>query len=407
MILGSVKKEEISGVPLKAMTLRNKVLSYFASVGDSTIAELCKELNASAPTIAKIIGELIDEGYVLDYGKIETEGGRRPNRYGLDPNSGFFLGVEIKHKSLDFALIDLKRNLVNSLEKVPFKLSNDRASLDALCGAIEGFLDRPEIDRKKVGGIGLNITGRVNSRTGFSYSYFHFEEQPLSRLIETRIGIPCFVENDTRAMTCGEYALGVVRNEKDVLFVNISRGLGLGVVLGGLIQYGKSGFAGEFGHIPFFENDIICHCGKKGCLETEVSGVALERMCRAALERGTGSILSEKHKKGEAVSSDDIVEAANNGDVMAMDLLAALGDKLGKGIALLINLFNPELVVLGGTLSAAGDALRLPVRSAVNKYALNLVQRDVKLKNSALGDQAGVIGACLLVRNKMLGLKTL
>lgn len=407
MIFKDLEKEEIAGVVLKTLSLKKNIIAYFASVGDGTIADLCKEFNTSVPTITKMIAELIEDGFVHDFGKIETGGGRRPNMYGLDPKSGFFMGVEVKRKSLNLALIDLKKQIIRSVEKIPFKLSNTQESLDMLCDSIDDFLAGLGADRSKVYGVGVNITGRVNSQTGFSYSFFNFEEEPLAKVVEKRIGVRTFVENDTRAMTYGEYDSGVVHGEKDVLFVNVSAGIGLGVVLGGQIQYGKSGFAGEFGHIPFFQNDIICQCGKKGCLETEVSGAALEQMCQAELKNGTTSILSEKYEKKLPISMDDIVEAANNEDMLALELISKMGEKLGRGIALLINIFNPELVVLGGALSTTGDTLLWPVKSAMNKYALNLVNKDTSLKISKLGNRAGVIGACLLVRNKMLNLKTL
>uniref|UniRef100_UPI0032172B14 ROK family transcriptional regulator n=1 Tax=uncultured Draconibacterium sp. TaxID=1573823 RepID=UPI0032172B14 len=406
-IFRELESEEKSGVEYKSLKLRKGMIAHFASCGDSTIADLCKTFNSSIPTITKALSELIEDGLVVDFGKIETGGGRRPNVYGLDPKSLYFMGVEVKRKSLNLAIIDINKQIVKLAERVPFRLNNSKESLDNLCAAIQDFLSGMGPKREKVLGAGVNITGRVNSKTGNSYSFFYFEEEPLAEMIEKQIGIKTFVENDTRAMTYGEYACGVVKDEKDVLFINMSAGVGLGVVQGGQIQYGKSGFAGEFGHIPFFENDIICHCGKKGCLETEVSGPAIEQMCISEIEKGTSSVLTEKYEKDKTITLDDIIEAANNDDVLAIDVIAQIGEKLGRGIALLINIFNPELVILGGTLATTGDYLILPVKSAVNKYALSLVYDDTKLKISKLGNRAGVIGACLLVRNKMLHLKTL
>ncbi len=403
-IFRELESAETGGVEFKSLKLRKRMIAHFATNGDSTISDLCKTFNSSIPTITKALSELIDDGLVVDFGKIETGGGRRPNVYGLDPKSLFFMGVEVKRKSLNFAVIDLNKQIVKLAENVPFQLENSKESLDKLCASVKDFLAGLGNVREKVLGVGVNITGRVNSRTGNSYSFFHFEDEPLAEIIEREIGIKTFIENDTRAMTYGEYASGVVNDEKDVLFINMSTGVGLGVVQGGKIQYGKSGFAGEFGHIPFFDNDLLCHCGKKGCLETEVSGSAIEKSCADELEKGTSSVLAAKYESNSTVTLDDIIEAANKGDVLAIDLISQAGEKLGRGIALLINLFNPELVIIGGTLADAGDYLILPVKSAVNKYALSLVYTDTNLKISKLGNRAGVIGACLLVRNKMLNL---
>lgn len=403
-IFGDLDSGNYSGVLYKNLTLKKKIVAFFASSGDGTIADLCRELNASIPTVTKLLSELIDDGFVLDFGKVETGGGRRPNIYGLDPNSGYFAGVEVKRNSINIALFDFKKNLVKIVEKQPYVLANTPESLDSLCNLINEFIDDLQIEKDKILGIGVNLSGRVNSVTGYSYSYFHFEEEPLSKVLESRVGIKTYLENDTRAMTYGEYDCGIVTGEKNVLFINMSRGIGLGMVIDGRLYYGKSGFSGEFGHIPFFDNEILCHCGKKGCLETEASGLALENMFIEKLEEGSISSLSERYKNEEEISLEDILDAANNEDVLAIELIAQIGEKMGRGIASLINIFNPELVILGGAVSMTGDYVRLPIKSAINKYSLSLVNSDTNLKISKLGERAGVVGACLLVRSKLLGL---
>jgi predicted NBD/HSP70 family sugar kinase len=179
-------------------------------------------------------------------------------------------------------------------------------------------------------------------------------------------------------------------------------GIGLGILLDGKLYYGKSGFSGEFGHIPFFTNEILCHCGKKGCLETEASGQSLVRKFREKIKQGYTSSALKKKKDLSEINLLDIITAANNEDMLSIELLAEVGEKLGKGLAVLINLFNPELLILGGTLSETGDYIRLPIKSAINKYSLSLVNNDTQLRTSRLGEKAGVMGACLLARNKVL-----
>ncbi|MCK7557484.1 ROK family protein [Chitinophaga sedimenti] len=339
---------------------------------------------------------------VQDYGKIDSTGGRRPNLYGLAPESGFFVGVEVKHNHVNIGLLDFKKNLVKHAERVPYKLANTQASLDELCHIITHFIQGYPSAKDKILGCGVNLSGRINYATGYSYSFFYFDEDPLSHVIEQRIGIRTYLENDSRAMAYGEFSNGVVNEEKNVLFVNLDHGIGLGILINGQLYYGKSGFAGEFGHIPFFNNEIICHCGKKGCLETEASGQALVRIFRERLAEGASSVITRKHKNPDDVTLEDIIHAAINDDVLAIELIAEIGEKLGRGIALLINLFNPELVILGGSLSSTGDYIRLPIKSAINKYSLSLVNNDTQLKISKLGEKAGMMGACLLVRNKLL-----
>ncbi|UYQ91908.1 ROK family protein [Chitinophaga horti] len=390
------------GVAYKNLYLKKKIIAFFANNGNATIADLSKEFNSSAPKVTTLLNDLITDGMVQDYGKIDSTGGRRPNLYGLAPESGFFVGVEVKHNHVNIGLLDFKKTLVKHAERVPFKLNNTQASLDDLCRIITEFLQGHPAAKDKILGCGVNLSGRINYATGYSYSFFYFDEEPLSRIIESRIGIRTYLENDSRAMAYGEFSNGVVNGEKNVLFVNLDHGIGLGILINGQLYYGKSGFAGEFGHIPFFNNEIICHCGKKGCLETEASGQALVRIFRERLQEGASSVITRKHKRAEDVTLEDIIQAAINDDVLAIELIAEIGEKLGRGIALLINLFNPELVILGGSLSSTGDYIRLPIKSAINKYSLSLVNNDTQLKISKLGEKAGMLGACLLVRNKLL-----
>ncbi|WP_109698638.1 ROK family transcriptional regulator [Chitinophaga deserti] len=399
-----LNSENLGGVAYKNLSLKKKILAYFTQYNNATIADLAREINASTPKVTHLLNDLLQEGLVNDYGKIDSTGGRKPNIYGMAPDAGFFVGVEVKKFHINIGLLDFKENLVKSTEKIPYELLNTAASLDELCRIIQQFIDELPISREKILGMGLNLTGRINYATGYSYSFFHFNEEPLSRVIESRVGIRTFLENDSRAMAYGEFSSGTVNQEKNVLFINLDHGIGLGILINGQLYYGKSGFAGEFGHIPFFNNELICHCGKKGCLETEASGQALVRNFQEKLRGGFSTVVMRKHKQPEQVTLEDIIQAANNDDMLAIELVAEIGEKLGKGIAVLINLFNPELVILGGSMSTTGDIIRLPIKSAINKYSLSLVNNDTQLVLSRLGEKAGVIGACLLVRNKLLSL---
>ncbi|EJX04488.1 xylose repressor [gut metagenome] len=203
-------------------------------------------------------------------------------------------------------------------------------------------------------------------------------------------------------MTYGEYMKGCVNGEKNILFVNISWGLGIGIIIDGKIYTGKSGFSGEFGHINAFDNEIICHCGKKGCLETEASGSALHRILIERVHEGESSILSNRIDiPNHPLTLDEIIAAVNKEDPLCIEIVEEIGQKLGRQIAGLINIFNPELVIIGGTLSLTGDYIIQPIKTAVRKYSLNLVNKDSVIIASKLKDKAGLIGACMLARSRM------
>ena len=401
-IIEVFSEDSTSGVAYKNRLLKRKIINYLDASGNVTIAELTKELNISAPKITNLLTDLIDDGLIKDNGKVDSTGGRRASLYGLVAESCFFIGVDIKKYEINIGLLDFKKNLVEIKENIPYQLENSPEAYQELMTIIKSFIEEISIEKQKILGLGINLSGRVNHTTGYSYSFFHFHEEPLSQTIKQELGILTFIQNDSKAMAYGEFCSGAVSREKNVLFVNIDYGVGLGILIDGKVYYGKSGFSGEFGHIPFFDNEIICHCGKKGCLETEASGNALIRNFKKKIEEGFNSSLAKKGKLMDDLRVVDIVKAAKAEDTLSIELIADIAEKLGKGLAILINLFNPELVILGGALAETGDYIRLPIKSALNKYALNLVSSDSQLVTSKLGEKAGVIGSCLMARSRLL-----
>jgi predicted NBD/HSP70 family sugar kinase len=385
------------------LTKRN-IIRFYISNGAGTIADLTRELDLSVPTTTKLVGELIDEGFVQEFGKQETEGGRRPNLYGLNPDSGYFMGVHVKHFYINIALLNFKGETIKYKDNIPYQMENTPQAFSELCAIIGHYLAEWSEGADKVICIGVNISGRVNALSGYSYSYFYFEEKPLTELIQEQVGARCFIDNDSRAMAYGEYMCGVAKGEKSMIFVNAGWGVGAGIVIDGRVYYGKSGFSGEFGHINAFDNEIICRCGKKGCLETEASGLAIHRILLERVKQGSNTILQGKIESDQPLLLEDIIDAALQEDVLSIEIIEEVGNKLGKAISGLINLFNPELLVIGGTLSLTGDYILLPVKSAVKKHSLNLVNRDTEIKLSRLGDKAGAIGAGLFARERILGI---
>lgn len=386
----------------KNALLKKKIITHYIYNGCSTITDLSKELDLSVPTVTKFISEMCEEGYINDYGKLETSGGRHPSLYGLNPESGYFIGVDIKKFAINLALINFKGDMLELKMNTPYKFENTPEALEELCKLIKDFIAETEVKLEKVMNICINISGRVNPESGYSFSMFNFSENPLADVLRKKIGFPVCIDNDTRAMTYGEYMKGCVTGEKNIIFVNISWGLGIGIIIDGKIYTGKSGFSGEFGHINVFDNEIICHCGKKGCLETEASGSAFHRIFLERIKNGETSILSERLKeKNKALTLDELIAAACKEDPLCIEIVEEIGQKLGKQITGLINIFNPELVIIGGTLSLTGDYITQPIKTAVRKYSLNLVNKDSAILTSKLKDKAGIIGACMLARSRM------
>ena len=363
--------DALKGISHKNSIIKRNIIAHMAVHGECTLSELTKQLHISVPTITKLVQELVEENIVTDNGKVETPGGRRPNIYGLANSAIYFIGVNVGRDFMGYVVTDLQNNVILEQMDPTFELLDRPQCLDRICTNIEEFVASCGVDRAKILGLGVCMTGRVNPSTGRSYKYFTSSEESMREIIEERVGIRTLFENDTRARCYAEYTCGKAKDENDMLYLHLGRGIAIGIVMEGKLYYGKSGFAGEFGHIPFFDNEKICACGKKGCLETEVSGIAIE----------------------EKID-----------DNLSIELIEEAGEKIGKAVAFLINIFNPETVIVGGNMAAAGDYIMLPLKSSTNKYSLNLVYKDTKFRLSKLNENANAWGVAMLIRNQVIGL---
>lgn len=383
--------------------VKNEVLGHIMRYGSFTIPDIVEKTGISATTVAKYVFDLQMDNILVVQDTVKTEHrGRRPMLYGIRPDSNYFVGVDIKHSSLTIGLMDISGRMLKIVNDESYRYENSISTYEDICLSVENFIKE---SGHAITSICFTIGGRVNSALGTSYSQFHFEEfgdTPLADVLSDRFGCKVFIENDTKAMTYGEYLALGDENIKNLLYVNIGWGLGLGIVVDGKQLHGANGYAGEFGHMPFYENNILCHCGKKGCIETEVSGSAINRKLVQRIKSGEQSILTNRVMRGEPLTTQDILYAAEKEDPLCADLISQTGAELGRHLAGMINLFNPDCIMIGGTLSKAASYYFLhPLSASVRKYSLKLISRDVKLRTSILGDNAGVTGACYVARNRV------
>lgn len=399
-----MSKTFLSDIDSKNSVIKRQIIRLCIHNGNYSIADISKEINASVPTVTKLINELIEDGFMQDLGKQGTSGGRRPSIYGLNPGAGYFVGVDVARQHFHIALTDFKGDEISFIQDIPFVLEASAESFKALCRTVKETVAGHDIPWDKILSVGVSLSGRVNPEEGYSLTYFVSDDIPLKAIFQKELDVPVSIENDSRAMTYGEYLAGRHKNEKNMLFINLSWGLGMGMILDGKLYYGKSGYSGEIGHFPLLDNDRICRCGKVGCLETGASGTALYHMIKEQLQEGRTSCLSKKYKDGEKILLDDILEAVREEDVLAIEGIGKIGETLGRGIAGLINIFNPGLVIIGGRLIVGKDYLMYPIKTAVNKLSLNRVNSDTQIKFSSLGRKAASIGDCLIARGNLLGL---
>ena len=215
--------------------------------------------------------------------------------------------------------------------------------------------------------------------------------------IQSVINLPVVIDNDSSLIALAELRLGRARHKKNVMVINIGWGIGLGVIMNGEIFRGANGFAGEFSHIPLFTNNKLCSCGKTGCLETETSLLVIAEKAIEGLKKGKISILKNLSLEHVEHTYKTIMDAAAKGDKFAVELLSEAGYNIGRGVAILIHLLNPELIILSGRGSVAGKIWLAPIQQAINEHCIPKISENTEVKISSLGYDAELIGAAALV----------
>ena len=387
----------------KKSSVQGRILEQFVSQGTFTIPEMSKAVGVSLPTATSAINELIKAGLVREVGKKDISSGRIPMAYDLVPNAGYFVGVNPEMDCLALAASDFCGNLITEKIRVPYTYENTPENLEQMAKIINDFIATLPYAKEEILQVCVNIAERVNPFEGNAYNMFTFLKESLTSKLTKLIQIPVCIENDTRSMTFAEFIKGRSKGLKNVIFANVCWGLAIGIIIDGKLYYGKSGYSGEFGHMTAYNNNIICHCGKIGCIETEVSGRALKRKLTEKILNGKTSILSDKVlNKKEELTLQDLLDAIDKEDVLRLATLQNIADELGKQLAGVINIFNPEMLVIGGEMSATGDYLTLPARMGIKKFSLNIVNEDSQIVTSSLKGLAGITGACLMARHRLL-----
>lgn len=391
--------------------VRNTILHHIMRHGNFTIPQISDSTGYSLTTISKYVSEMIDEGLVSELEPVAANGkGRRAILYSISSNVFYFIGVDIRSFDLNIGVMNFVGEMLKIEHRKDFKFENDHNTFELVCNSIQDFMNGLEEDgitSSHIMGITFNLTGRVNTERGTSASVFNFEElkdTPLSETLSDRFKKPVFIINDTKAMTYGEYMHIDNTCYKNMIFVNAGWGLGIGIIIDGKLYYGKDGYSGEFGHIPVYENNILCHCGKKGCIETEVSGSAISRKLMNRINNGEVSILSDIVSKNKSITTKEIIQAIESEDPLAIDVINQTGNELGRHLAGLINILNPEIIVIGGSLSRiATYYFHQQIELSVRKFSLRLMSQNVQIVSSKLGSDVGVIGACMISRNRLFG----
>lgn len=371
-------------------------------------AEIAKLSGLSAPTVSRIVDDLIRDGLVEEMGMGSSNGGRRPNLLRFCPNNNFIIGIDLGTTNIYGVLANLEAEIISE-EKTPTRVEEGFYSImDRTFEVIERLKARLGKKQAHLCGIGMAVAGLINKKRNiveFSPN-FHWHDVDIVEYLAQKTSIPIFFDNVTRVVALGELCYGVGRKYKNFICVNVGYGIGAGIIINGQPLLGTHGMAGEFGHITLEKDSKIqCYCGNFGCLEALSSGNGIARAARLELENGAKSILSDMCNGDlNNLTAEMVAEAAKKGDAVAWNVFHRAAEYLGIGISALINLFNPEAIVIGGGVTQAGDILFDTVRSTVKARALNKISREVEIVPATFGLKAAVMGAVSLILQKVLNL---
>ncbi|MFI5157954.1 MAG: ROK family protein [Sphingobacteriales bacterium] len=382
-----VKSAELKNIIIKRLYF-DKALSF---------ADLSEILDKSIPSVSKAVNELIEEGFVIEQGFAPSSGGRRPLMYALLPSAMYIVTVAMDQLSTRIQMVDLLNNPVADIALNELKLFANPHALSTLIDYINNYILACGIPKNKIAGIGIGMPGFIDAAEGINYTYLDSAGQSLTQLITSQTGVPAYIENDSSLIALAEQKFGIAKNHKDVMVINLGWGIGLGMIINGEIYRGHNGFAGEFSHIPLSEDGALCTCGKRGCLEAEASMLVVAEKAIKGIKKGHISSLKHTDKDQSKLVGNAIMEAANNGDQFAIELLSDAGYKIGKALAILIHIMNPESIVLSGRGAIVGKILLAPMQQALNKYCIPRLVSSTELLISDLGFNAELIGTAVLV----------
>lgn len=381
----------------KQLAQKYQLVKHLFDLGPCSVSTLCHTLNMSTPSILKLITNLIDEDWIEKKGYGVSMGGRKPDLYGLKDEKILIICVDIELFHTKVAIIDNNYNYIVEAQTIPLPISKSTRSdfFSILSNHVQDILKVHNIANEQLIGCSVGLPGLIDSEKGKSYSYFlsDAEDVSLTAAFEKMLNLPVIIQNDVNGSSMAEFTHGMAKGKQNALILLMDWGVGLGIIMDGKLRKGACGFSGELGHIPFVENGALCYCGKHGCLETIASGNALSEMAKDGILSGKNSMLNRLSKEElQRIEPAVIIEAANKGDQYAIQLLSNIGTYMGKGIAVLIQLFNPELIILSGKIAEAKQYITLPMQQAINTYCMTQIREKTTIISSELGQNSRLLG---------------
>ena len=364
---------------------RSIILNVVKTRGEVSRAAIAHQTGLSPATVTAITGSLIKEGLVFEKTTGDSTGGRPPIMLALNPRGGFVIGIKLMENQAVGALTDLNATI---LAKDSISLSDVAVdtTVDTLAALINRLVHSSGIRKKQLMGVGIGLAGVVDYASGIVHQnpFFGWQNVPLRNLVQARMKVPVFIDNDVNTLTVSEKWLSAGKPVDNFLVITLGRGIGMGLVLDGKIYRGKSGGAGELGHIVVDPNGPLCDCGKRGCLERVV--------CDSALVEA-----AQKEVDPTIQDLDELLKRVHAGDAKGAAVLRRAGGQLGTQIANLVNVLDPDLIVISGEGIRMGEIFFSAVRTAFHENVMPGLAEDTEIRVDSWGDDIWALGAASLV----------
>ncbi len=393
-----------------SLTLKGKnlpgVLAVLQRKSRVSRAEIARRTRLTPATVSNVVSALNRLGITRSLGQGESRGGRRPILIEFNPKAFYLAGVDLGITKVIAVVTDLHGRIVSRV-RAPIDIRAGRERIvEATIETARAAVDAAAEALGRIAGIGLSVPGLIDAQKGISIlapNIPEWRDVPIVELFEKHFRLPALIENDSRAMALGEARFGAGRGYEDIFCVNVGHGVGAGIIIGGELRRGKRYTAGEFGHLTVLPSGPLCHCGNRGCLEVVSGGLAIAANAIRVVSSGGGARIREMAEGNtNRITAELVVLAAKQGDPTARRLLEEAGWYLGIAVANIVNLLEPEIVVIGGGVAGAGETLFEEIREIVRERAFTTLIASPRIVPCGLGENASAIGAAALVLDETI-----
>ncbi|CUO00287.1 MULTISPECIES: ROK family transcriptional regulator [Clostridium] len=376
------------------------VLKVIRDNGSLSRADVAKITGLTPASVTNITKMLIEDEYLVECKVGQSSGGRPPIMLELNPNARCVIGISIGVGMIDVVITNLSAEIIL---KKSIEINEERYDYDfvfkELVKLINEVIECSKIEKEKILGAGVALHGIVNARTGMSiYSpYYGWKEINIKEALENELNLGVYVDNDVRAMALGESWFGITKDISNFVTLNISNGIGAGIIINNKPYYGVDFSAGEIGHIVVEGDGDKCNCGNYGCLETVASNNNITKKAIKLIKQGTNSVLKELKADINQLTIEDISEAAKLEDELAISIIKEAARYIGIAITNLINILNPTSIVVVGEIFENTFYAIETLNEIVKNRGMKLSSENVRIIKSMLGRDAAVVGATTLV----------